>query len=284
MPSEAPRTIIATRAHPAAIARRVSQALSEELTTYPKPGLVSCVDSGSHPDMDAACFLASIACLEPFFAKMAEAGANGGSLFELQQIGIAAEEAMLVVTGGRNTHRGAIFCMGLLAAAAGRRACGTFSSEVSLGEIVRLCWGEDLLLPADLLAMSNGIAMCHRHGISGVRGEAKSGFPSVYAIGLPALREALSFAPLEVVKVQVFFELLARCEDTTLLKRGGAEGWRFARTESRRFVEAGGVRRHGWEADAIAIHHAFIARHLTAGGVADLLASTLFVHEMESDL
>jgi len=282
MPNETPCTLIATRDHPAAIARRVSLALHEELTTYPKPGLVSCVDSGSHPDMDAACFHSSIASLEPFFSEMALAGSNSCSLFDLQKIGIAAEEAMLVATGGRNTHRGAIFCLGLLAAAAGRHTSATISC--GLGKIVRLCWGEDLLLPGDLPAMSNGISMCHRHGISGVRGEAKSGFPSVYMIGLPALREALSFVSPEVAKVQVFFELLAYSEDTTLLKRGGSEGWRFARTEALRFLEAGGVRRQGWEADAVAIHHAFIARRLTAGGVADLLAATLFVHEMESGI
>ena len=95
------------------------------------------------------------------------------------------------------------------------------------------------------------------------------------------MREALSFVPMEIAKVQVFFELLARCEDTTLLKRGGAEGRLFARAEARRFLKAGGVRRQDWEADAISVHHAFVARRLTAGGVADLLAATLFVHEME---
>ena len=256
-----------------AIARSVSSALREELAVYPKPGLVSHVDAGSHSDMDAGCFAASIACLEPFFVSMAEAGAAGCPLFQLQQIGIAAENAMRTATGGRNTHRGAIFCLGLLAAAAGWRGNGGVLPGSSLGEIVRICWGAEVLLPSELPAMSAGITMCHQYGISGVRGEAKGGFPSVYAVGLPALREALSFAPPPAAKVQVFFELLAVCEDTTLLRRGGAEGRRFARETARR--------QPGWEAEDIGIHRAFVARNLTAGGVADLLAATLFIHEQE---
>ncbi|MFZ4775202.1 MAG: triphosphoribosyl-dephospho-CoA synthase [Terrimicrobiaceae bacterium] len=263
---------------PAAIARCASRALREELAAYPKPGLVSHVDNGSHPDMDAACFLNSIDCLEPFFERMAESGAQGCSLRALQKIGVAAEEAMWTATGGRNTHRGAIFCLGLLAAAAGRRENGGISS---LGEIVENCWGRDLLLPDALPGISDGIAMCHRHGIAGARGEAKRGFPSVYGIGLPALRNTLPHAPRSVASVQVFFEILAHCEDTTLLKRGGADGLRYAREEASRFLDRGGVLRAGWETDALGIHRAFVARQLTAGGAADLLAATLFVHHLE---
>src|SRR5271163_1370830 len=84
---------------PASIARCAASALSEELATYPKPGLVSFVDQGSHPDMDANCFLASIAAIAPYFGKMAEAGATGCNLLDLQRVGIAAEESMLEATG-----------------------------------------------------------------------------------------------------------------------------------------------------------------------------------------
>lgn len=265
----------------AAIARSVSRALRLELETYPKPGLVSHVDNGSHPDMDAPCFLDSIACLEPFFMLLAEAGAEGCSLFRLQEIGIAAEAAMLSATGGRNTHRGAIFSLGLLAAAAGRRAGGDFSPGISLGKIVAECWGGEMALPGELPCMSDGISMCHRHGVSGARGEAKKGFPSVYETGLPAL--GIAGVDFSDACVQAFFELLAFCEDTTLLKRGGERGWNFARSEARRFLDAGGVLREGWKDEAVAIHHAFVERNLTAGGVADLLSATLFVHQMEDD-
>jgi len=265
----------------AAIARSVSRALLLELETYPKPGLVSRIDNGSHPDMDAQCFLDSIECLEPFFLSLAEAGAEGSSLLQLQEIGIAAEAAMLSATGGRNTHRGAIFSLGLLAAAAGWRAVGNADHGVLLGKIVADCWGGDLVLPGELPCISDGISMCHRHGVSGARGEAKRGFPSVYGTGLPALgTAAVKFSD---ACVQAFFELLACCEDTTLLKRGGESGWNFARSEVRRFLDAGGVLREGWRDEAVAIHRGFVARNLTSGGAADLFSATLFVHQMEGD-
>ncbi|WP_284211936.1 triphosphoribosyl-dephospho-CoA synthase, partial [Methylobacterium brachythecii] len=97
------------------IARCAVEALRLELDTYPKPGLVSLVDSGSHDDMDAATFKASAAALEPYFCELAEAGARGLGMDGLRRIGLAAEAAMLAATGGVNTHRGAIFGLGLLA-------------------------------------------------------------------------------------------------------------------------------------------------------------------------
>jgi len=245
----------------AAIAGLASRALRDELAAYPKPGLVSHVDNGSHPDMDAGCFLASIEALEPFFEQLAAAGAEGCPLLGLQEIGIAAEEAMMTATAGRNTHRGAIFSLGLLAAAAGRRA----RTNAGLRDIILSEWAGDL--PAGL------------RGTAGARWEAKQGFPSVFQIGLPALRRAGADSPGACI--QVFYELLCECGDTTLLKRGGEEGMRFARREAVGFLEAGGIHCDGWMAEAERIHRAFISRNLTAGGVADLLAATLFVHSLE---
>src|ERR1700683_544182 len=121
---------------PASIARCAASALTEELATYPKPGLVSFVDQGSHPDMDAECFLASIGAIKNFFGEMAEAGADGCRLLDLQRIGICAEESMLDATGGRNTHRGAIYCLGLLAAAAGKQMADDDLLGLPLGRIV----------------------------------------------------------------------------------------------------------------------------------------------------
>ena len=72
------------RRTPASIARCAANALAEELETYPKPGLVSFIDQGSHPDMGVHCFLASITAIEPYFADMARAGATGCSLLDLR--------------------------------------------------------------------------------------------------------------------------------------------------------------------------------------------------------
>ncbi|PTX93030.1 triphosphoribosyl-dephospho-CoA synthase MdcB [Spartobacteria bacterium LR76] len=256
------------------IARCAANALREELETYPKPGLVSMVDQGSHPDMDAQCFLASIEAITPGFAEMADCA--GGSLHDLQRIGVEMEEAMQNATSGRNAHRGAIFCLGLLCAAAGERR----ESAEPLGEIVARRWGAGIPQPDFLDVTSDGIAMCRRYQMGGVRREAALGFPSVYQIGLPAYREALPYGRA-AARVQAFFAILEHCEDTTLLKRGGPEGRDFARQCARRFLDCGGVAAPDWWQRAQETHHEFVRRNLTAGGVADLLAATLFVEDME---
>ncbi len=103
----------------ARVADMAAAALLAELETWPKPGLVSHVDAGSHADMEADTFRASTAAIRPFLAELAAAGASGAGMAELRGIGLAAERAMLAATGGVNTHRGAIFGLGLLCAAAG---------------------------------------------------------------------------------------------------------------------------------------------------------------------
>ncbi|MGI0503638.1 triphosphoribosyl-dephospho-CoA synthase, partial [Burkholderia sp. ZZQ-2] len=101
------------------IAELAERSLVLEIETYPKPGLVSHVDTGSHTDMDAATFARSAAVLRPYFAELADAGARDADMAVLRKIGLRAEHAMLAATGGVNTHRGAIFGLGLLCAAAG---------------------------------------------------------------------------------------------------------------------------------------------------------------------
>ena len=89
---------------------------------YPKPGLVSLVDNGSHTDMNAATFMRSLFALRHYFAAICRAGAQAAPFSDLRRLGMAAERRMLAATGGVNTHRGAIFSIGLLCAASGSRA------------------------------------------------------------------------------------------------------------------------------------------------------------------
>ena len=96
------------------ISRGAVRALYAELALEPKPGLVSYRDNGSHADMNASTFLKSLFALRVFFGEVVRAGAEACSLAELQSLGLCAEARMLKATGGINTHRGAIFSLGLL--------------------------------------------------------------------------------------------------------------------------------------------------------------------------
>jgi triphosphoribosyl-dephospho-CoA synthase len=279
--------IVAATAH--AISDRCSRlahaSLRLELETWPKPGLVSHVDNGSHADMDAATFRRSAAVLQDYFAELADAGARDRDMQALRAIGLRAERGMLCVTGGVNTHRGAIFGMGLLCAAAGYRDARRTVRGLSLGAIVRRQWGAGILA-ARGAPSSHGEQAARRHGAGGARREASLGFRSVYGVGLPALEQArrMQGADAEAIRVQVCFELVAVLEDTNLLHRGGVGGLRFAQRAARAFLARGGIAQAGWRSIAAATHRDFVARGLSPGGSADLLSMTLFADALgESD-
>ncbi|KQO44804.1 triphosphoribosyl-dephospho-CoA synthase MdcB [Methylobacterium sp. Leaf85] len=269
---------------PGDIAERAVESLRREVETYPKPGLVSHVDRGSHADMDAGTFRASATALLPYFAELAYAGAAGAGMTALRRIGIEGEIAMREATGGVNTHRGAIFGLGLLTAAAGALAhTARRLPPGALGRLVSERYGE-AILTGPVLLHAPGAAARRRYGIGGAPAEAAAGFPTLYAIGLPALRRARHLRPgdEEAARVEACFALIAHLEDTNLLHRGGEAGYAFARASATAFLAGGGVARDDWRARAEAIHHAFVARNLSPGGSADLLAMTLFVDGLEA--
>ncbi len=271
---------VARQARPdtAAIGRLATACLKLEVMTYPKPGLVSHVDSGAHRDMDAALMCRSADSLTSSFIELAEAGANNLPMPRLRAIGLAAERTMMMATGGVNAHRGAIFGMGLLCAAAGYREA--FGVQRTLGAIVAAQWGPGIVA-GPVACDSHGALAARRFSVGGARKEAASGFPAIYMHALPALRLGASLRPgdAEAVRVHACMSLIAAVEDTNLLYRGGAEGLEFARAQAAEFLARGAVAVPDWRAHAIAIHRAFVTRGLSPGGCADLLAMALFVHQ-----
>jgi len=265
-----------------AIGTRAADCLLAEVETFPKPGLVSHVDNGSHDDMDATLFRRSAAAIRPHFVAMAQAGAQGDGMGRLRVIGLAAEAAMHAATGGINTHRGAIFGLGLLVAAQGARAGGLEPDGTPLGAIVARRWGREIL-GGPVLLHSHGSRARRLYGAGGARAEAAAGFPAVHGIGVPALRAGARRAPgdAEAARVHACMALIAALEDTNLLHRGGRDGLQFAQHAARRFLREGGVARSDWHARALALHRAFVARRLSPGGSADLLAMSLFAIESE---
>jgi triphosphoribosyl-dephospho-CoA synthase len=263
------------------LGRLARRCLELELFTWPKPGLVSHVDSGAHQDMNVHLLHASAECLEPFFTRLAASGASGATLPELREIGIVAERAMLEVTGGVNTHRGAIFGLGLLSAAAGWMVHEDTFATHSLGQYVRQAWGQSLRMT--IPSGSHGADVFARYGAGGARTEAASGFAHVYLIGIPALRRArLSGADEEAARVQACFALIAAVADTNILHRAGPAGLEYAQAVARRFLVEGGVERHDWRERAAQVHRDFVSRRLSPGGCADLLAMTFFVDAIEA--
>lgn len=258
-------------------------ALAREAAAWPKPGLVTPVDPGSHRDMDYGTFVDSVASLEGYFAAIARAGADGADFPALQALGRIAEEHMLAATGGANTHRGAIFNLGLLAAAAGRRASHPDLAGITCGELVARQWGGAILAARAAAPASHGNAVFARFRRGGAREEAASGFPMVYRTGLPALRRRLAEGhDEETALVGTLLALMAELADTNLLWRGGAEGLDSVRGAARRFNESGGVGRADWRERLMEMHRQMVLANLSPGGSADLVAAAWLAHRLEA--
>jgi triphosphoribosyl-dephospho-CoA synthase len=266
------------------IGRLAIRALQIELELYPKPGLVSPIDNGAHDDMNVTTFIRSILALRSYFTAIAQAGARSAPFAELQRLGIEAERRMLAATAGINTHRGAIFCLGFLAAAAGwRRARGLDLAGGNLAATTLRLWGAGVANVGRQAPDSHGARAARRYGARGAREELLAGLPTLLGVAVPALREALKQGACpERASIQCLFEIMADLQDTNLLHRGGPEGLAFVQRAARRFLDAGGVHSRDWRQRALALHGDCVALHLSPGGAADCLAAAWLVHGLES--
>lgn len=275
--------------HSHQLGRAAVRALYSEIALEPKPGLVSFRDCGSHLDMDASTFMRSLSALRSYFPRIAQAGARGSSFSVLQSLGIEAETRMLAATGGINTHRGAVFGLGLLCASAGQlHAQGLPLTPLHLRAVLLSTWGEALAARARATRLaaptSNGQRVAQRHGMRSAGDEAAQAFPTLFATTLPALQAALAGGVTDrKARIQALFATMAVLDDTNVVHRGGIEGLRFVQSSARRFIAMGGVQQANWLVQARAVHADFVRCRLSPGGAADVLASACWVVELTSD-
>ncbi|GAA4017564.1 triphosphoribosyl-dephospho-CoA synthase MdcB [Actimicrobium antarcticum] len=260
------------------IAHLAVRSLHQELVLHPKPGLVTPFSNGSHRDMTAQTFMRSLFALRHYFKKITRAGADGAGFDALRELGIAAEQQMLVATRGVNTHRGAIFAIGMLCAALGALAVRQQPlDQAMLRRVLLQLWGADLQrhgMPAHEASNAPQI-----HAVRGARAEAMLGFPSVFEIGLPQLTATLAAGRgWHAACVDTLFALIARINDTNVLHRGGLDGAAMARALARKFMQEGGTGTSDWQARAADCNDQFVAMNLSPGGAADLLAATCLVY------
>ena len=268
----------------------VTHALLEEVATTPKPGLVDRNNNGSHRDMTFLSFQMSASALRGYWKDCFLTGAKTSKLpapeafARMRRLGMEAEKKMLAATRGVNTHKGAIFTLGTICGALGR----LWQPEAPCGDPERiaetcaaLCSeaveADFALLEKGGTAHTAGERLFLHSGLRGIRGEVAAGLPAVLETGLPILEACLDDGmSRNDAGVITLLYLIARGEDTNMIKRGGyalAEGMSaHLRCELRKNVLPTMDRVR--QMDEI-----FIRRNLSPGGCADLLAVSYFLYD-----
>ena len=267
----------------AVIGDLAKQALIAEVTLTPKPGLVDSRNTGSHSDLTLNLMLRSATCLAPFFADMAQAGLGQPvSVWLREQIGAIgrdAEVAMMAETQGINTHRGAIWALGLLSTAAMVADNKEYSAErlcLIAGQIASL---EDRHAPN---TFSKGKLASNHFQVNGAKQQAQLGFPAITEHALPTLRLSRLLGHSETeARLNALLSLTAHLTDTCVLSRAGLEGQSLLHQRSNDILALGGVSNPQGYALLEQLDGEMIAVNASPGGAADLLAATLFVDWVE---
>ena len=288
---------------PYLMAALAERALRRELDTPLKPGLVGPDSSGAHTDMDYALMQKAIAALRPYWSRMAKASVPP----LLQMIGIEAEKAMKKATGGVNTHRGAIFALGLALNARGMEV--TVTEEVMQN---RLCKIARVILHNGLIdsalhftaqgapasQRTHGEQAVKQYGVKGAREMALEGYKDLWTNWLPYYRDTLGLRPRESVipseasvsSIQrTLLHIMSTLDDTCVIHRVGyeraqevkreaadvlmaEEKWFFAKPCEKYFSSAGN------NLQDLCVRYA--AEGISPGGAADMLALTILIDSL----
>ncbi|WP_447891189.1 triphosphoribosyl-dephospho-CoA synthase [Pseudomonas hormoni] len=259
-------------------------ALIDEADLSPKPALVDRRGNGAHTDLHLGLMHASALSLWPAFKEMAQAaieiGEVGLPLREaLGRVGREGEQTMLATTNGVNTHRGAIWALGLLAAAAALEPESRGPGSVTL-RAARLALLDDRYAPRPL---SHGAQVAQRYGARGAREEAQLGFPSVLQRALPQLKISRAAGHGEQnARLDALLAIMTQLSDTCVLYRAGEHGLHTMQLGAQAVLDAGGSASLAGRRRLHELDEQLIALNASPGGAADLLAACLFIDRIES--
>lgn len=263
------------------------QALIDEAELSPKPGLVDRRGSGAHSDLHLGLMQASALSLWPMFGAMADAARDAGELSQplretLGRLGREGEADMLRVTGGVNTHRGAIWALGLLTAAAALDSSALGPAAVAL-RAARLALLPDPGAPAG--HASHGAQVCRRYGVHGAREEAQLGFPAIIRQALPQLaRSREAGAGEQNARLDALLAIMSGLADTCVLYRAGLAGLACMQDGARAVLEAGGCASLAGRRRLGELERDMLRLCASPGGAADLLAASLFLDRLQPGL
>jgi triphosphoribosyl-dephospho-CoA synthase len=265
------------------LASLACQSLIAEVELTPKPGLVDRRGAGAHSDLSLSIMKRSAVTIEPYFREMAayskRAHPSQALRKQLAVIGRDAERAMLRATGGSNSHKGAIWILGLLVSAAAMQN----EDEMQASEIAEK--GRQIASFADRAAprlVTHGDLVAKTYGVTGARGEALRGFPHVVEIGLPKLRAKRASGATEcVARLDTLLSIMSSLDDTCLLYRGGPGALNIAKSGAAAVEGAGGSGTPNGKQRLVRLDRRLLTLGASPGGSGDLLAATLFLDAIE---
>jgi triphosphoribosyl-dephospho-CoA synthase len=278
-----PSVLSNSQVHLARLATLGREALIAEAELTPKPGLVDRRGAGSHTDLSLAMMKASAFAIEPYFCGMAAVSRGTHPSQRLRErlavIGRNAERAMLKATGGTNSHKGAIWILGLLISAAAMLEEDRVPASAIAATAKKIASFEDRFTPR---LITHGDTVAKRYGVSGARGEALRGFPHVVDIGLPMLHSRRAVGATEnVARLDTLLSIMSRLDDTCLLYRGGEEALVAAKEGAAAVESAGGSGTPIGRQQLERLDRRLLEMGVSPGGSGDLLAATLFLDAAE---
>ena len=271
------------------VGQYLTQAILLEVSTHPKPGLVTRLSNGAHKDMSIFTFMMSSAVLSKAFNDLQDIGqAHRGTLVELfcklRSYGVGAEAELLRVTKGVNTQRGILFAGGIVSAVSGYAMNMGLSRDALLPLIKEMAAGlvARELKNLDHAAMTAGEKLYYTYGITGIRGEVENGFPSVVNYGLPALEDAFDKgATINDALVHALISLMTVVEDSNVIWRTDYDTLLEVQRIAKNILSLGSVFTEKGRMAIAETERYFLQRRISPGGSADLLSVTITLYLLE---
>lgn len=268
------------------------RSLLYEVCITPKPGLVDRNNNGSHRDMDIYTFIDSTTALIPYFRDIVLSGIKfrnekPKAVFEkIRYLGMLAEDRMFTATNNINTHKGLIFSLGIICASAGY----LYKNEeaVNTDNILKISREMTLEIDDDFNGITKesartfGEKLYAAYGITGIRGEAASGFASVKNHGLPILKSLIEKGySLNHAGALTLLNLIANVKDTNIIARSSIETLKEVQLLTNNLINERGIENISID-EIMDIDNHFIGKNLSPGGCADLLSVTLMLYFLEN--
>jgi len=269
------------------IATLATKALLYEVSISPKAGLVSRLSNGSHKDMNFYTFIDSSLALHNYFLNCFDYGQE--KLFscpnffkDLREVGKVAEKEMYEATKGINTHKGTIFSMGILLAVLGVHLKENKEIDLKIlsEKIKEMCKPLlNELEDADSISTYGEKAYKEYH-LTGARGLAISGYEIVLLDGINKLKDFCKTLDFETACILLLFYYMSVLDDTNIVNRASITTLKEVQILSKELFEENKktLEKENIKNSMSKLNDIFIEKNISAGGSADLLILTIFIH------